>query len=451
MDAWVVVVDDEVLSLTNAKKMLGEEGMRVSCLKSGRELLKYVEKNTPDLIILDIMMPEMDGFETYEALRSFEQESGRAPIPVIFLTGDNDSKAEQRGLKAGASDFIHKPIKREILLSRIRNIISNSRKIETLTEEASTDRLTGFLNKITGTERIAALCETAFGTLIVLDLDNFKLVNDLYGHDMGDRMLQALSDIIRRNTREGDIISRIGGDEFMGFFAKLSEKKAISALIERLNRQMSEKAQELLGKEHGLPLGISAGAVTIPENGRDYEGLFSMADNAMYSVKQNGKHGCCVYDRGQDPDGEDSGDLEQEMDRITKIMEERNEGGGALLLGQEAFAMVYRFILRFYHRYGGCSVRLLFSLPEDSVPENEDPAEIFAQFLRVLQRTLRKSDLILQNRSCQCFVLLNERSRPESESVIERILQNWKEAPNGNTEIQYTVRYEDHPTKAQEQ
>ena len=90
MDYWVVVVDDEALSLTNAQNLLDKETMRTSCLRSGRDLLKFLEKNTPDLILLDILMPDMDGFETYKALRCYEDETCRSHIPVIFLTGEND-------------------------------------------------------------------------------------------------------------------------------------------------------------------------------------------------------------------------------------------------------------------------------------------------------------------------------------------------------------------------
>ena len=184
MDYWIVVVDDEAVSLIEAKCLLDEENMRVSCLRSGRNLLKFIERHTPDLILLDILMPEMDGFETYHALRRYEEQTGRSNIPVIFLTGEEDRETERRGLKAGASDFIHKPFDRDILLSRIKNTIMNHKTIESLEEEVTVDKLTGFLNKASGSEKIEKLCRETRGALLVMDLDNFKLVNDLFGHDM---------------------------------------------------------------------------------------------------------------------------------------------------------------------------------------------------------------------------------------------------------------------------
>ena len=147
MSYWVTVVDDEPLCLTTAKSLLHENNMKVTCLRSGNELLEFVGTHTPDLILLDILMPEMDGFDTYRMLRQFEDKEGRTHIPVIFLTGEDSNEAERRGLKAGASDFIHKPFDKDILIKRINNTIVNSKTIESLTEEATLDKLTGFPKK----------------------------------------------------------------------------------------------------------------------------------------------------------------------------------------------------------------------------------------------------------------------------------------------------------------
>ena len=193
MDHWIVVVDDDAMSLASVRNMLSEENMHVSCMRSGIALLKFLEKNTPDLILLDVIMPDMDGFETYHALRKLEDKSGRPHVPVIFITGENDSAVEQKGLDIGASDFIRKPINKEIIVRRIDNTILNRKTIETLTDEAMIDGLTGLLNKDRVTERVSKLCGRKSGSLMIMDLDNFKLVNDLFGHDMGDRVLLSFA------------------------------------------------------------------------------------------------------------------------------------------------------------------------------------------------------------------------------------------------------------------
>ena len=442
MSYWIVVVDDEAMSLTNAKKLLDGQDMRVSCLRSGRDLLKFMEKNAPDLVLLDIMMPEMDGFATYHALRQFEEESGRQQVPVIFLTGADDSETERRGLKAGASDFIRKPFNKEILVRRIHNAVANTKRIESLTEEAMIDKLTGFLNKTAGMERIAKFCSSQIGALMVLDLDNFKLVNDLYGHDMGDRVLKAFADVVRHNTRSGDIVSRIGGDEFMAFFCNIEKGEAVASLTERLNGQFVGEAAKLMGESFDLPLGISIGAVMVPEHGRSYDMLFSFADHALYVAKQNGKHGCALYRDETEPELPREENLRKELSRITRIIEERNEKKGALLLGMEPFSYIYRFLKRFDMRYGGKSVKLLFVLSEEYPKDAGELCGAAAKFRDHLEKQLRRSDIILQNKPNQFFLLLPELSEEDGPKFIERILSEWEktEHPVG-IRIEYAIEY----------
>ncbi|MBR1854352.1 MAG: diguanylate cyclase [Lachnospiraceae bacterium] len=428
MKEWIVVVDDEVISLTNARNLLSAQDMRVSCLRSGQDFLSFIEKNEPDLVLLDVMMPEMDGFEIYRRLREYEEKVGRRTIPVIFLTGENDNEVEREGLKIGASDFIRKPFDCDILLRRIRNTIANTKTIENLTEEATLDRLTGFLNKAHGTAVVTEMCGHETGVMAILDLDRFKLVNDIYGHDMGDQVLRSFADIIRRCTRDGDVVSRIGGDEFLAFFPKLEEDDALQALTERLNERLVEACVRLMGEDFDIPIGISVGAVMVPVEGREYQTLFRFADQALYFVKQNGKHGCFIYRKT--PDGEMDGedDLSNALAHITRIVEERGDGSGALLLGSEAFSVLYRFNKRFLKRYGGNALKLLFNLSVQHVEEVDEQyrKDAMAQFAEVLQKTLRKSDIILQNRQNQFFLLLPELTEENATIVIERIMAKWE-------------------------
>lgn len=120
MSDWILVVDDDTSNLKMANRILSGEKMRVSCMKSGEDAIKFLQENRPDLILLDIHMPGMDGFETIAAIRENKET---ADIPVIFLTADDDSDTETRGLKAGAMDFIKKPFVPEVLLLRVRHTI----------------------------------------------------------------------------------------------------------------------------------------------------------------------------------------------------------------------------------------------------------------------------------------------------------------------------------------
>ncbi|MCR5747932.1 MAG: diguanylate cyclase [Lachnospiraceae bacterium] len=429
MENWIVIVDDEALSLTSARVMLSAEDMKISCLTSGKDLIRFMEKKDPDLILLDVMMPGLDGFETFETLRRLEKEQNRPETPVIFLTGESDHEAEQYGLKLGAADYIHKPFNKEILISRIRNTINNSKKIVSLTENATKDKLTGFLNKAEGIIRVKEALEVFSGALVILDLDSFKLVNDIYGHEKGDQILKAFADVSRISTREGDILCRIGGDEFLFFCKELNGEAALSAFSVRLNGRFEEKSKQILGDDHGIPLGISVGAVMVPEYGRDYEKLFNMADEAMYLTKNNGKHGCTLYAHSEVP-FESGQDPEEELLRIIKIIEERNRGTEALMLGKDAFSAVFNSIERLNERNGGRSCTLLFIVKAKESVNEELFKKAVTSFGEVLKKTLKKSDLIMQSRNNQFLVLLPLIQGPDPEDAVNRVMSGW----NGITE-----------------
>ena len=120
MSDWILVVDDDTSNLKMANRILSGENLRVSCLKSGEDATKFLQENRPDLILLDVHMPGMNGFDTIAAIRENKET---ADIPVIFLTADDDSNTEKKGLEAGAMDFIKKPFVPEVLLLRVRHTI----------------------------------------------------------------------------------------------------------------------------------------------------------------------------------------------------------------------------------------------------------------------------------------------------------------------------------------
>ena len=422
MGEWIVVVDDDAFCLTNARMILTSEGMKVSCLRSGHDLLRFIEKNTPDLILLDIMMPEMDGFSSLQALRKKEEALGRTMTPVIFLTGDDDFESERRGLTEGASDFVHKPFQKEILLSRIQKTLQNRKTLETLLEKATYDKLTGLLNKGSGTEKISKHCADENGTLMIVDLDSFKSVNDIFGHDMGDKVLQGFAHILKDNVGERDTVSRIGGDEFLAFLADQKDADKVIAFVDHLNQLLLSEAARLMGEDFGLPLGVSAGAVFVPEYGRDYDVLFQNADSSLYHVKQNGKHACLVYNESKAQE-KDKDDILTELERVTKLVEERGEVRGALVLGPEAFSGNYRFIMRLLKRNGMKASRLLFTIrPQKEKFELSQAVTAFGELLRT---SLRSHDMIMQSRHNSYFLLLPEVEESDASVVVDRILNTW--------------------------
>ena len=439
MADWIIVVDDDISNLKIAGKILSRNNMRVTALNSGQALLDYVRTNgAPDLILLDINMPEMDGFTTLEKYRDMEEELNIPKVPVIFLTAEEDSASESRGFDMGVSDYIRKPFNPDILIRRVENIVNTHGQIHKFEEQATMDELTGFLNKSAANERISSLCEHEEGCLLIIDLDSFKLVNDIYGHDIGDRVLQAFARIIKDNLRDNATFGRIGGDEFLIFSEALKDEKSLKAYTEAINSQMLEEARVIMGEQMGIPLGASIGAVLVPQAGNEFVGLFRIADRVLYHVKNSGKHGYMLYSREEDLKEDDvPGDMD--LKTLSHILEERSVPQSAMWMGREAFGNIYRYMIRYMDRYRGTAYKLLFTAR--ILPGRLSPAEKTEMIERVrelLQDSLRNSDVMMQIGQNHFFLLLPEITEYNVERVIERIQRSWAEGEYGSL-VELTV------------
>lgn len=423
---WVMIVDDDAASLEAASRALDRVGIRVTAMQSGRALMDYLNDNpdaSPDLVLLDSVMPEQDGFETLKALRKARE--GRQEIPVIFLSADHKEEAETRGLRLGALDFIRKPLVPEILVSRVQNALRTQEKLQQLERNAMTDRMTGFLNKDTVEDRMEHICRTEAGFLCVLDLDSFKLINDLYGHDVGDRTLILFSNLLKNNMRTEDVCGRIGGDEFILFAKNMRTESELRRFTERINNGFIEMMKRLLGEEQlKLPMGVSIGAAAVPAHGQDYRKLFHLADQALNTVKQNGKHGCALNGSPQMNFAAVGGALN--LEAVTMILEERNISTNAMWMGREAFINIYRYMMRYMERYHGVAYRVLFTIRPLSDVGPESHVGIVEQFRQMVQESLRNSDVMVEVSQTQIFLLLPETHDNGIDVVTERLMQKWR-------------------------
>ena len=422
----VLVVDDEELMLKMVRRVLGG-WCEVVCAGCGEEALELCDGLEPDLFMVDLDMPGMSGFELARHLN--EKYGGR--VPMIFMDEDIDGEAEELGFAMGAEDFIHKPIMPNALVHRVKRILNNYDKIRTLTEESTMDGLTGFFNKMAVNERLQTICSREKGTLLIIDLDSFKLVNDLYGHEMGDELLVRFADMIRRNTRENDILGRVGGDEFVAFLENVVDEKTVARLTGQINDRIMHIVQELLGEDCLIPIGASVGAVFVPAYGTDYTELFHLADKALYFVKQNGKHGYRIYGEESAAFGQ-AANITEELRRVSMVLEERNIRDQALILGQEGFKNVYHFLIRYMQRYGGGACKVLLSVvPNDGDESGENYRRLVEQLEKLLRRSLRNSDIIMQSKSNQFFVILPNVQDGQIASVINRTVDAWKATDYG--------------------
>ena len=439
MAKWIIVVDDDTANLKMAGHILSKNNMRVTAFKSGRSFLDYVDDNgMPDLVLLDIKMPVMDGFETLGELRKLEEQKGLMKTPVVFLTADEDVDTETRGFEVGVSDFIRKPFNPDVLLRRIDNIMSNSQEMHDLKSEATIDKLTGFLNKgATGVE-LSKMCSEKSGCLMMIDLDSFKLVNDIYGHEMGDKVLIACAETIKNAVPAGSKCGRIGGDEFVAFAVGVTYESDVSVISRAINDGITKRAKELMGDDMGIPIGASIGGIFVPRYGNDYNSLLKLADKSLYNVKKNGKHGFGLYD---DDVEEDSDNLTPDIHAISEILGERSIQDVALQLDKDSFSPVYRYVIRYILRHHINACKVLFTLtPENGV---KDPAfyNSVDEFGNHIRSSLRKSDIFMRNGKNQYFVFLTDIRADSIDKVISHLIDNWEFASAANINITYEQEF----------
>ncbi|MBQ7958680.1 MAG: response regulator [Oscillospiraceae bacterium] len=237
----ILIVDDNKMNLLLAKKVLSDT-YNVTAVLSGKEALDFLGKDTCDLVLLDINMPEMDGFEVMGEIRKIETHK---TLPIIFLTADDDAETENRCLEEGALDFIAKPFVPSVMRSRIGRILELEdmrkklsdkleEKIKEVTDiksRSQQDALTGLWNRAYTEKAVNdMLSEGVKGALFMIDMDNFKAINDNYGHIEGDETLKMFAETMRDYSKDGDVLCRIGGDEFVMFIKDVTSKTDLGNL-----------------------------------------------------------------------------------------------------------------------------------------------------------------------------------------------------------------------------
>jgi two-component system, cell cycle response regulator len=294
----ILVVDDNPDNLEIISTRLRFRGYDVAVAERGEEAIAKVYESAPDLILLDIMMPDMDG---YEVARRIRRQQDLAYIPIIVVTARDSTEDKVTGLDAGADDYLTKPINFPELEARVRSMLRIKRLQDQLEEKnreleqlSIRDGLTGLFNHRHLHELLAEEYERSRRTrepvsVVMFDLDRFKEVNDTFGHQAGDRVLEELADILRESAREIDKLGRYGGEEFMAILPD-SDPEAGVIFAERV-REMVEKQRFEIQTHEPLRMTVSAGVASHPHDGADSpRRLVHHADLALYSAKKSGRN-----------------------------------------------------------------------------------------------------------------------------------------------------------------
>jgi diguanylate cyclase (GGDEF)-like protein len=421
----IMIVDDEQISLMMTNHILSTEYDTI-CVASGQEAIDLYPVEQPDMILSNLQMPQMSGYELQQKLQSLQSRR----IPFLFMTTDHDEEMAGNGLDNNENDFISKPFRADILLKQVGNILQTVEHMKSPQSVTETDPMTGLLSKSSIREEIEKICGDTSGALLLIDIDNFNSVNDIYGHDMGDKILIRFAEIIQSAIRSSDLAGRIGGDEFIAYCQNVHDESVIAEKTSYINKELLTSAKEYMGYSMAIPLGVSIGCAFSPESGTAFETLYQKADKALCTVKQNGKHGCSCYHE-QFISKAEAPKSPTHLINAFQLLRERNPQNGALLLSFEDFRNIYHFLRRISLNYPDYQKQiwlLLLTLHADA--RGNLPEEIVKQFEVHLQSSLRKSDVIAPYSDNQFMVLIFSPTKPGVNTAVNRVAQRWNADDN---------------------
>lgn len=293
----ILIVDDTPTNIQVLAEALCSD-YRVKVATSGKTALAMVNtpESRPDLILLDVMMPEMDG---YEVCRRLKESQATQDIPIIFVTAKNDVTDEEYGLRLGAMDYIVKPFRLAIVKARVLNHINLKTKTDLLETLALVDGLTGIPNRrrfdeVLDNEWKRAQRDCSALAVIMADIDYFKAYNDTYGHGAGDQCLKAVAKaLVSSLNRPSDMLARYGGEEFVAVMPD-TEAEGAHTLAERLRANIAALALPHQSSNIENYITISVGYASLrPAQYQSPMELVGMADKMLYKAKELGRNRVC--------------------------------------------------------------------------------------------------------------------------------------------------------------
>ena len=294
----LLIVDDSPVTIKALSEILKDE-YRVLGAASGKKGIEIAcGNNPPDLILLDIIMPEMDGYEICHKLKSDELTK---KIPVIFVTSRSEPEEEEKGFLIGASDYIIKPFKPAVVRVRVRNQINSNMYLKMVEAHAREDTLTGIANRRIYDEMFVKIwkqCvrEEEYISLIMIDADYFKLYNDHYGHGAGDECLRKIAQVLKTSAnRPFDIAARYGGEEFAIILLN-TDLDGAQFIADKIIRSIRDLKIPHEYSSAAPVVTVSAGFASIkPTRSDSPEEFAQCADRALYKAKSAGRNNCKAW------------------------------------------------------------------------------------------------------------------------------------------------------------
>lgn len=415
--AMVLVVDDDRSTRAALRHALHQSGFRVNEASNGTEALTWLEEHPVDAILMDALMPVMDGFATCHAVKAHPEWQD---IPVLMITALNDRHSIERAFEAGASDFIPKPIHLSVVNQRVHRIIDATRAERHVHQLAYNDTLTGLPNRLLFVEHLndaISHCESNAGMLAVLflDLDRFKFINDTHGHEAGDQLLATMALRLKSCIRTDDCVARLGGDEFTILLNDLPNPGVAAGIAQNICRAIA--APLVVGGQE-VVMTASIGISLYPNDGEDVSSLLRHADTAMYRAKHSSS-GFCYYETDMESAISDRLKMENDLrralerDEITVFYQLVVDTVGSRVTGVEA-------LIRWRHPEQGLIP------PSDFIPIAEETGLILPLGEHVLRSACAQARAWIDHGRSDLRVAVNLSARqlehPNLRDIIHRAL-----------------------------
>ena len=307
----ILVVDDDRTVRMALVDAFTREHYEVEEANNGMQALNICKRHMPDLVLMDAVMPELDGFDACQMIRELPHGSD---IPVLMITALDDEQSIVRAFSSGATDYVSKPINFSVIKQRVARLIKASKAEQDVKKLAYHDPLTSLPNRTYLKQQLAvtvnrAATENQRFAILFLDLDRFKMINDTMGHDAGDLLLKAVADRIRHCVRENDFVARLGGDEFTVVLENIASLEGASSVAEKICRSV---ARPFVFMQQKMFVTTSIGISIFPDDGEDVSALIKHADSAMFRAKEK-RNDFCFYERGMEAEIAKRLKLEQEL------------------------------------------------------------------------------------------------------------------------------------------
>lgn len=425
----ILLVDDVATNLKCAEEILKDQ-YEIVTARSGEQALEILKDDIPDMVMLDINMPGMSGFEVFARMKMTAELSS---IPVVFLTAETEKEIEEQGRKMGADDFIHKPYDPEEVSSRVERVFQKS--VSKSLKVSPKENMTYLFCK-QNPKKLALWANSANteGYLMLLHFDNFEQIGELFGTEAENKILQKAELFLEEIPGIGNGISHIDSDTYAVYLEDNHDADAARMAIRRIIAGLEFEINESIPEEFEIKIIVSAGIAVKPRDGKNYKTLLNCADKALYFATESGKRKYHFYNTDQ----KETKEAAEERNFINLLQLKRQFEGKDMdsANGDESLRMTYHIISKYWENAGEEVQIVFFEVEGENIKE-----EIMHILSEVISGSLRKGDAAIRCGRYQYIAVLLNVSVQNGEMISMRIRKKFEEKTEGEkVSLSYKMR-----------